>query len=805
MKTLITIIFITGLLSSCIKEEIQFTTLVAPELDHNSSVTLPEDGSLLINLTTIDLSVGSDVAQWEVDNKLEMAERVTYQINQMPLHGKVIDCDWDDKQPHCTYIPNANYYGPDSFSYIAVDGPLSSEQGIITLDIVSMPDPPITKNGSYTLQAGESLRISFVGFDIDGPQDDIFFKRTNEPSKGTISDCQQSGNDFSCLFSTQIGDESQQELRFVVADNAMMSSPSTEGVVTVTITKGDNYPPTGTTQIVNGVEDTSLNLTVNRGTDLDLGDILTYRLLSSPASAESFNCSGTTELFCTYLPKANFNGEDSFYYEISDGKVSSAPVKVILEIAPVNDLPVLGAIQDVSTMHNIAKDFMINRAIDVDDIDLKYVLVSAPQHGSLNGCATVSGSSSVDCTYTPALDYIGDDYFSYKVFDGSGYSSTMRIDIEVVERAKIWKYRYETKYVTGEDVATIVEIIFVVDNSPSMEEDVATLARGIPALIDELHGKNVNIRIYTTDNDADILYPVAGTTNIQRYNPPNNIIAFQMRDDMDQQDLDLISTAVVSEILGVGIDGSYKEQGLCTLLRIMDSNNGLHVPKDSIGGMVIIADANDATSAAYCPELRVDNREIGYPDNEDLGSYEGMFLAKANNFFQDYFVEVIAGEENSSCNTESDGTRYQNIIDGVTLADGTILSPPSGHFTSICESSYSNAFSNVANYIEHVRTRLFTVDLDPAHHDEGLYAVRVRRGAAITTTTNSVLEFATFLEGQSTTGELYNPLNDTTLVIPRLNIDYIINSDGNILFTKDFLADDDEVVIIYRYWEYYTY
>ena len=56
MKKLITLLFITGLLSSCIKEEIQFTTLVTPKLDHNSSVTLPEDGNLF-ELTGTTMSI----------------------------------------------------------------------------------------------------------------------------------------------------------------------------------------------------------------------------------------------------------------------------------------------------------------------------------------------------------------------------------------------------------------------------------------------------------------------------------------------------------------------------------------------------------------------------------------------------------------------------------------------------------------------------------------------------------------------------------------------------------------------------
>jgi len=41
----------------------------------------------------------------------------------------------------------------------------------------------------------------------------------------------------------------------------------------------------------------------------------------------------------TYTPAANFNGSDSFTYQASDGKLTSAPATVTLTVLPVNDPP----------------------------------------------------------------------------------------------------------------------------------------------------------------------------------------------------------------------------------------------------------------------------------------------------------------------------------------------------------------------------------------------------------------------------------------------------------------------------------
>ena len=65
---------------------------------------------------------------------------------------------------------------------------------------------------------------------------------------------------------------------------------------------------------------------------------------ASSASNGSVSLDGS---FATYTPDANFNGNDSFIFSVSDGELTS-DATVTLTIAAVNDAPVLANVSDVS-------------------------------------------------------------------------------------------------------------------------------------------------------------------------------------------------------------------------------------------------------------------------------------------------------------------------------------------------------------------------------------------------------------------------------------------------------------------------
>jgi hypothetical protein len=92
-------------------------------------------------------------------------------------------------------------------------------------------------------------------------------------------------------------------------------------------------------------EDVSLNI-ILQGSDVD-GDNLTYSVVDGqgPSHGTLSEISGNV---VTYTPNPNFNGEDSFQYQASDGSLNSTPATVTIYVEAVNDVPTITEISNIT-------------------------------------------------------------------------------------------------------------------------------------------------------------------------------------------------------------------------------------------------------------------------------------------------------------------------------------------------------------------------------------------------------------------------------------------------------------------------
>ncbi|MBM7072644.1 tandem-95 repeat protein [Shewanella sp. 202IG2-18] len=152
------------------------------------------------------------------------------------------------------------------------------------------------------------------------------------------------------------------------------------------------------------------------------GDSVTLTVVSQPENGTlSVSNNGNFD----YLPKQNFNGSDTFTVKASDGTDESAAVAFNIEVNPVNDAPTVSVEQfSIDEDEDKALTSTINFT-DVDSDSVTIELVSETQNGEL----TLSADGMF--SYSPNINFNGNDSFSVKASDGDAQSSVTVFNIEI--------------------------------------------------------------------------------------------------------------------------------------------------------------------------------------------------------------------------------------------------------------------------------------------------------------------------------------------------------------------------------------
>ena len=324
--------------------------------------------------------------------------------------------------------PESVYYNGDkqlgttvSGSYDLVTGPLAgSSPGVYDLDggNTSMLSPTIE------LPTGRDLEISFsyyVSHYTNSSTAD--YLRVYIIGENTIKIFEELGgnNDDDAvweIFNGNISSFAGQIIQILI-EAADAGTPSyfeaaVDDMLIVATTP--NNPPLAESQSHEMEEDTNLELTL-AGSDPD-GDEISF-IIETPPSHGALS-GQAPEL--TYTPYANYNGFDSFSFIVSDGKLNSEEATISIDVTPVNDTPIaLGQI--VSTPVDVRLDILLS-GTDVDGDALQFNITSFPSRGTLAGFIP-------NLVYTPDEGFVGDDSFTFVVFDGIGESFPATVNIQV--------------------------------------------------------------------------------------------------------------------------------------------------------------------------------------------------------------------------------------------------------------------------------------------------------------------------------------------------------------------------------------
>ncbi len=199
-------------------------------------------------------------------------------------------------------------------------------------------------------------------------------------------------------------------------------------VATVSITVTHvNHAPVANDDSYGTLEDTPLNVSapgvLGNDTDVD-GDSIEAALVDGPSHGVlTLNADGSFG----YTPATGFFGADTFTYQISDGLAVSGVATVTVQVTHVNHAPV--AEDDTLTISENSGTHTIDVLANDSDVDAGDVLTITEVTQPANGVAAiVEGGVS----YTPNLNFHGQDSFTYMISDGNGGAATGNVTITVI-------------------------------------------------------------------------------------------------------------------------------------------------------------------------------------------------------------------------------------------------------------------------------------------------------------------------------------------------------------------------------------
>ena len=270
--------------------------------------------------------------------------------------------------------------------------------------------PPVAHEMQVTVNGGAAADIALNATDANG--DPLTFAIVQSPHGGALATGATPG---AVTYTPNANFSGPDSFTFKANDGKSDSNVST---VNMSVAAVDD-PPTAGGSTATVAEDASVTMTLVAN-DIDSASV-TFTIASPPAHGRLDGLTQTSPMSAsvTYYPNANYNGDDSFTFQASDGTYSSNVATAAISISPVNDAPTISDLQ--RTVDQGATTLTL-AASDVDTTALTFSIVQGPQKGTL-GPITNTGSQTATVVYTPKDGQSGPDSFSFMASDGSLQSS----------------------------------------------------------------------------------------------------------------------------------------------------------------------------------------------------------------------------------------------------------------------------------------------------------------------------------------------------------------------------------------------
>jgi len=318
----------------------------------------------------------------------------------------------------------------DSFVYAVIDGHGGTDTATVNITITPVNDDPIAWADTASVSEGDTLNVIVPGLlandtDPDLPGDTLIVNTNfiSSPNHGNLT----LNADGSYEYIHDGSETTSDSFVYEVIDGHGGTDTAT---VDITIMP-DNDNPVAVDDTDTVYESYTLNVAapglLDNDWDPDVGDSLTVNTtpVSGPSNGNlTLNADGSYE----YKHNGGESTSDFFEYQINDGNGGTDTATVSITINPVNDAP---EANDDSYTTDEDVDLttidagVLGNDIDTDGPSMTMDVVTEPNHG------TLFPNSNGNFVYYPDTNYNGSDSFTYRVYDGTLYSTPATVFITI--------------------------------------------------------------------------------------------------------------------------------------------------------------------------------------------------------------------------------------------------------------------------------------------------------------------------------------------------------------------------------------
>src|SRR5215218_9305722 len=405
----------------------------APVAD-DQSVTTAEDTAREVTLS------GSDVE----------GEVLGYTIVSAPQHGTL-----SGKGANLTYTPEADYNGPDSFTFKANDGIAYSDPATVSIAVDAVNDAPVANADTKSTNQDTPLVFAakqLIGNDDEGPANEsgqtLTLTAVDQALNGQVS----LGTNGDITFTPDAGFNGQASFEYTVCDNGSPSQCS-EMIAIVKVTRSPvNDAPSftaGANQTV--AEDSGPHSVFGWATGMSAGAAdesdqqLTFEVTNTNTELFSTQPSVAADGTLSYALAADKNGSATVTVRAHDdggtlnGRAdTSAEQSFKIHVSAVNDAPIVSNLQGDGTAN---EGDVKTYTFDIADVDSSTFSASVDCGGADKG-ELVAGSVQINGP---------NGEFECQFLDSLASPTPVNIGVQVSDGDKL--SNVESKSVSLSDVA----------------------------------------------------------------------------------------------------------------------------------------------------------------------------------------------------------------------------------------------------------------------------------------------------------------------------------------------------------------